>query len=297
MLKNIYNHKLLLTAVILLISSVLHAQKAEISGKVSADNAPVEFANVYIEGTQLGASADIDGNYSIGNIPPGTYTVTASFLGFETKKHTITLKKNQKAVLNFILKEDSATLDEVVISGTMKEVTKLESPVPVEVYRPAFFKSNPTPSIFESLQNVNGVRPQLNCNVCNTGDIHINGLEGPYTMVLIDGMPIVSGLSTVYGLTGIPQSLIERVEIVKGSASMLYGSEAVGGLVNIITKKPNNAPAFSGDVFATNWGEVNTDLGVKTEFQYSTKLILKEKTTECLVLQDVMSMKTDGVVI
>ena len=105
----------------------------------------------------------------------------------------------------------------------MKEVSRLESPVPVEVYSPVFFKANPTPSIFESLQNVNGVRPQLNCNVCNTGDIHINGLEGPYTMILIDGMPIVSGLSTVYGLTGIPQALIERMEIVKGPASTLYG--------------------------------------------------------------------------
>ena len=101
-----------------------------------------------------------------------------------------------------------------------------------------FSERNPTPSIFESLQNVNGIRPQLNCNVCNTGDIHINGLEGPYTFVLIDGMPIVSGLSTVYGLSGIPQSLIERVEIVKGPASTLYGSEAVGGIINIITKQP-----------------------------------------------------------
>jgi len=122
-------------------------------------------------------------------------------------------------------------LNEVVISGTLKEVTKLESPVPVEVYTSKFFKANPTPSIFEALQNINGVRPQLNCNICNTGDIHINGLEGPYTMILIDGMPIVSGLSTVYGLSGIPQALIDRVEIVKGPASTLYGSEAVGGLI------------------------------------------------------------------
>src|SRR5690606_17189097 len=120
--------------------------------------------------------------------------------------------------------EKESTLNEVVISGTLKEVTKLDSPVPVEVYTSSFFKANPTPSIFDALQNINGVRPHLNCNICNTGDIHINGLEGPYTMILIDGMPIVSGLSTVYGLSGIPQSLIDRVEIVKGPASMLYGS-------------------------------------------------------------------------
>lgn len=154
-------------------------------------------------------------------------------------------------------------LNEVVVSGTLKAVKRLESAVPVEVYTPVFFKKNPTPSIYEALQNVNGVRPQLNCGICNTGDIHINGLEGPYTSVLIDGMPIVSSLSTVYGLSGIPNSLVERIEIVKGPASSLYGSEAVGGLINIITKNPINAPVFSADVFTTSWLETNVDLGAK----------------------------------
>src|SRR5690606_28364296 len=104
-----------------------------------------------------------------------------------------------------------------------------------EVYNKAFLRCNPTPSLFESLQMINGVRPQLNCNVCSTGDIHMNGLEGAYTMILLDGMPIVSGLASVYGLTGIPGSLIERIEVVKGPASALYGSEAVGGIINVIT--------------------------------------------------------------
>jgi outer membrane receptor for ferrienterochelin and colicins len=145
----------------------------------------------------------------------------------------------------------------------MKEMSKLDSPVPVEVYSSNFFIRNPTPSVFESMQNVNGVKPQINCNVCNTGDIHINGLEGPYTMVLIDGMPIVSGLSTVYGLTGIPQALIDRVEVVKGPASTLYGSEAVGGLINVITKDPVRSSKVAADVSGTSWGEVNTDVGIR----------------------------------
>lgn len=166
------------------------------------------------------------------------------------------------------------TLEEIVISGTMKPVLRSESLVPVEVYTPTFFKKNPTANVFEALQIVNGVRPQVNCSVCNTGDIHINGLEGPYTFVLIDGMPIVSGLSTVYGLSGIPNSLIERVEVVKGPASSLYGSEAVGGLINIITKNPKNAPLFSADVFGTSWGEVNTDVGVSTKVGEKTHLLL-----------------------
>lgn len=159
----------------------------------------------------------------------------------------------------------SEALKEVVISGTLKPVSRLETPVPVEIYTTTFLKKNPTSNVFEALQNVNGVRPQLNCNICNTGDIHINGLEGPYTMVTIDGMPIVSALSSVYGLSGIPNSLIDRIEIIKGPASSLYGSEAVGGLINIITKKTKNAPLLTADVFSTSWLESNIDLGFKTK--------------------------------
>src|SRR5690554_4735759 len=166
------------------------------------------------------------------------------------------------------------TLEEMVISGTMKPVLRSESLVPVEVYTPAFFKKNPTSNVFEALQIVNGVRPQVNCSVCNTGDIHINGLEGPYTFVLIDGMPIVSGLSTVYGLSGIPNSLIEKVEIVKGPSSTLYGSEAVGGLINIITKNPLYANKYSIDMFGTSWGEVNTDLGLSLPIGKKTHWLL-----------------------
>lgn len=80
-------------------------------------------------------------------------------------------------------------LEEVVVSGTMKEISRSESPIPVEILTPKLFQKNPTPSLFEAVGMINGVQPQLNCNVCNTGDIHINGMEGPYTMILIDGMP------------------------------------------------------------------------------------------------------------
>lgn len=155
------------------------------------------------------------------------------------------------------------SLDEVVISGTMRAIKRSASPVPVEVYTPKFFMKNPTPSMFDAMQMINGVRPQLNCNICNTGDIHINGLEGPYTMVLIDGMPIVSSLASVYGLAGIPTSLVERIEVVKGPASSLYGSEAIGGLINVITKNPSKAPLVSADISGTSWQEFNTDIGLK----------------------------------
>ncbi|WP_117883925.1 TonB-dependent receptor [Aureibaculum luteum] len=251
------------TLIFIMHTAALFSQTSTISGLITSKDGPLPFANVYLSGSKQGAVTDENGLYTILNVKEGSYTIYISFSGYSTAKKKINVT-NTPLKINFNLKED-ISLEEVVISGTLKAVSRLESPVPVEVYTPTFFKRNPTPSIFEALQNVNGVRPQLNCNVCNTGDIHINGLEGPYTMVLIDGMPIVSGLSTVYGLSGIPNSLIEQVEIVKGPASSLYGSEAVGGLINIITKLPENAPQFFFDGNVTSWGEFNADLGFKSK--------------------------------
>ncbi|WP_179337616.1 TonB-dependent receptor [Winogradskyella ludwigii] len=244
--------------------TALNAQNThEIKGKVMAEGEALPYTNIYVETTTKGSTTDEYGFYSIKSLKPGTYSIAASFAGYTTQKKKVEIT-NADVTLNFNLTYNES-LDEVIITGTLKPVSRLESPVPVEVYTPTFLKKNPTPNIFEALQNVNGVRPQLNCSVCNTGDIHINGLEGPYTLVLIDGMPIVSGLSTVYGLSGIPNSLIEQIEVVKGPASSLYGSEAVGGLINVITKLPENSPRFFADAFVTGWGEMNLDLGFKAK--------------------------------
>jgi len=219
-------------------------------------------AAIFINELKIGTTTDTSGKYLIMAVPKGSYTIRVTYISAATLIER-NVKIDQDLVRNFVLKAAANALEEVVVTGTMKEVSKLDSPVPVDIITSKFIYKNPVPSIFEGLSYVNGVRPQLNCNVCSTGDIHINGLEGPYTMVLIDGMPMVSGLSTVYGLSGIPNSLIDRVEIVKGPASTLYGSEAVGGLINIITKNPSRAPLFAADVFSTSWQDYNVDLSLK----------------------------------
>ena len=252
-----------LTFIIGMIWMGLKAQSGSVYGEVTYENIPIEFANVYLEDGRTGSSTDSSGHYRITDLSPGSHTLTVSALGYGKVEKEIILNDHEALEVHFELTPAFSVLDEVVVSGTMKEVSRLDSPVPVEVYSARFFRSNPTPTIFDALQNINGVRPQINCSICNTGDIHINGLEGPYTMVLIDGMPIVSGLASVYGLYGIPQSLIDRIEVVKGPASTLYGSEAVGGLINIITRNTYSAPALAADVFATGWGEINLDLAGK----------------------------------
>lgn len=252
---------ILLFLAVLLLFSKANAQDIVLKGKVESNGSPVVKASLRILELQRSSQTDAEGNFGFVALNAGKYQIRISALGYQTQVNTVQVLSD--TVLHFDLVGQKENLREVVVTGTQKEVNRLESPVPVEIYTAKFFQKNPTPSIFDALQNINGVRPQLNCNICNTGDIHINGLEGPYTMVMIDGMPIVSSLSTVYGLSGIPNSLVERIEVVKGPASSLYGSEAVGGLINIITKEVGKAPRFTADLMTTSYLEHNIDLGFK----------------------------------
>lgn len=251
----------LLSIFLIFLAFSAQSQQVTVAGRITASGKGIANASIHILNGVAQATSDSSGFYTIFLPMQGSYTLVAEMVGYESFRKKILAVTTQTLLLDIVLKEAAITVSDVVVTGTLKEVRKMESPVPVEVFTPAFFRKNPTPNIFDALQQVNGVRPQLNCNICNTGDIHINGLEGPYTMVLIDGMPIVSSLSTVYGLSGIPNALIERVEIVKGPASSLYGSEAVGGLINIITKNTAHAARLYADYMHTSWNEKSADLG------------------------------------
>lgn len=210
-----------------------------------------------------------NGILRLDNVPAAT-KLSVSAIGFQTLD-TIYSYQNDTFFLGLLPMPNH--LEEVVVSGNLRPMTRLQSPISVEVYNQSFFTRNVTPNIFEALTVANGIQPQLNCNVCNTGDIHINGLEGPYTMVLIDGMPLVSSLGTVYGLMGIPNTMIKRMEVVKGPASTLYGSEAVGGLINIITKEPTESNAYSLDISHSTYNEVNLDLGANFQLRKANTLL------------------------
>jgi len=230
---------------------------------VVAENRPIQAATITINGIKKPILTDEQGKAKLRFTNEGNYAVIVSAVGYFTEKTTLQINKSHPKEITITLQSKKNELESVVVTGTLKPILSSASPVPIEIFTPQFFRKNPAPSIFDALQNVNGVRPQLNCNICNTGDIHINGLEGPYTMITIDGMPIVSSLSTVYGLSGIPNSLVERIEIVKGPASSLYGSEAVGGLINIITKTPAKSAVFAADVLTNSYLENNVDLSAK----------------------------------
>lgn len=239
------------------------AQPGAIKGKITDGAVAVGFANVGIQGTTLGATADSAGNFSLNNLAPQTYTLVITAVGYQKVLQKVVVKPQEVTRIKVVLEESLNNLNEVKVSTGINEVSKQNAPIAIEVYSPKFFRKNISSNLFESLGMINGVQPTLNCNVCNTGDIHINGMEGPYTLILIDGMPIVSSLSTVYGMMGIPNSMVERIEVTKGPASSMFGNEAMAGIVNVITKNAATAPKLTVEVFGTTYGELNADVSVK----------------------------------
>jgi outer membrane receptor for ferrienterochelin and colicins len=224
----------------------------------AASDEVIPGAVVYVAGKSL--LTDFDGMARKNALTKGKYTYKVTYVSMQTLEGDVEVSSDTLVELK--LKAGFRQMDELVVSGTLKPISKSESAVPIEVLSATFFKKNPSPRIFDALHNVNGVRPQINCNICSTGDIHINGLEGPYTLVLIDGMPIVSALGSVYGLSGIPMGIVDKIEIMKGPSSTLYGSEAMGGLINIITKKAEKAPRLYLESNTTSWFDTNLDAAI-----------------------------------
>jgi outer membrane receptor for ferrienterochelin and colicins len=222
---------------------------------------PIPFAHVMNLTDSTSAVCDVRGNFKI-KIVNQAAVLKASSIGFESVELNISIN-NYTSDVTFVLKENNDILKEMVISGTLRLIDKKESPIPIAVYKAQFLNSVPSPSLVQATNQITGLRPQFNCSVCNTGDIHINGMEGAYSMIVIDGMPIMGGLSTVYGLQGIPTSIIDQLEVIKGPASTVYGSEAMAGLINVVTKNIDCVPKLSLDFNISSWGELQTSIVYK----------------------------------
>lgn len=259
-MKQCCKYLIVLSGLILLTNIVYAVQPFSL--RIYSKGKPIELATIKITGYNKLFLSGADGKCSLQNLEAGSYEITITATGYKTVTKQITITNNHPTTIEIELEETNRELEEVVVTGTLKPVTMANSAVCVQVYNAGFFQKNASNNLFNALEMVNGVRPQNICNVCNTGDIRINGLEGAYSMVTIDGMPIVSALGTVYGFNGIPMNMIERVEIVKGPVSTLYGSEAVAGVINIITKNPLKAPRFSIDLSSTSYLENNADISM-----------------------------------
>ena len=216
------------------------AQTTQITGTVTFGDAGLGFATVAIEGDQLtkGAITEEDGSYAFDNINPGRYIITVTMLGYRTEEETIILKPGEVIVQDFSLKEDLLQLDQVVVTGTRAKVPIYNSPVIVNKITDRTFNTTQSLSISEGLNFSPGLRVETNCQNCGFTQLRMNGLEGAYSQILINSRPVFSALAGVYGLDMIPTNMVERVEVVKGGGSVLYGGNAIAGTVNIITKDP-----------------------------------------------------------
>jgi len=194
---------------------------------------------ITLEGTGIVTTTDATGHYKLLNLKPGHYTVTASMTGYKMQQHTVDIAAGKSAELNFDVQPDAFMLDQVVVTGSKSETKRRNSPVLVSVVTDKVFGLVNACSLADGLSFQPGVRVENDCQNCGFTQVRINGLDGHYSQVLMNSRPVFSALAGVYGLEQIPANMIDRVEVMRGGGSALFGSSAIGGTINIITKDPH----------------------------------------------------------
>lgn len=198
----------------------------------------LSYITIVIKGTTLGTITDNTGHYFLKNLPEGEFIVEATSVGYKPVQKTVTLRSGMTLEVDFEIEEDAIALDGVVVSANRGEVKRRMAPTLVNVVDFKLFENTNSSTLSQGLNFQPGVRVETNCQNCGFQQVRINGLDGPYTQILIDSRPIFSALSGVYGLEQIPANMIERVEVMRGGGSALFGASAIAGTINIITKEP-----------------------------------------------------------
>ena len=227
-------------------------------------NEHLPYITVALKGTTIGTVTDATGHYFLKNLPEGNFVLEISSVGYKTISRNVTLKKGKTLEENFEIEEDAIALDGVVVSANRSETTRRLAPTLVNVVDLKLFETTNSSTLSQGLNFQPGVRVETNCQNCGFQQVRINGLDGPYTQILIDSRPVFSALSGVYGLEQIPASMIERVEVMRGGGSALFGSSAIAGTINIITKEPlRNSGRLSHTI---------TSIGGSSSFDNNTSL-------------------------
>ena len=265
---------LVMSMVTLLASTPVH-EGYTISGHVIEKDSEedIPFATILIVGTDKGAVSNEVGQFKLTNLNGGEYTLRVSAVGYRTMEKTITVGSEYMVVVHFPLEEEAYVVDEVVVSASRTEVSRREAPVVVNILSPKLFEAVNSTDLAKSLNFQSGLRVENNCQNCGFPQVRINGLDGPYSQILINSRPIISALGGVYGLEQIPTNMIDRVEVVRGGGSALFGANAVGGTINIITKDPISNSFQVSSMFS--------NLGGKSWEQYmgaNVSLVAKDNT-------------------
>jgi outer membrane receptor for ferrienterochelin and colicins len=228
---------------------------AMLFGDVKSANEHIPFATITIKGTTIGTAADATGHFKMANLPLGEQTAVISAIGYKTIEKEIQMKAKKSITILVEMEPDVIGLEQVVVSADRNEKNRRESPTIVNSINPKIFERTQNVTLSEGLNFAPGLRMENNCQNCGFSQVRMNGLEGPYSQILINSRPVFSGLAGVYGLELIPANMIERVEVIRGGGSAMYGSNAIAGTINLITKDPlvNNFAA-SGNYSVTGAG-------------------------------------------
>lgn len=233
--------------------------KSSISGRVSTDGEPVPFANVIVKGGRQGTSTDEEGKFEL-TLLSGKFTIVAQSQGYQSESMTVILTDGEAKVLNFKLRESNEELDQVVVTGTRTAKRRIDSPVIVNLINSETLEQVVATDLSDGLRFQPGLRVETDCQTCNYTQIRMNGLQGGYSQILINGRPIFSPLTGLYGLEQIPVNMIEQIEVVRGGVSALYGSSAIGGTVNVITKIPKQNNYSLSYTYESIDGKANQNL-------------------------------------
>jgi len=209
-----------------------------IKGIVTSEGEPLPFATITINNTTLGTASDLEGSYEFGFIPEGEFIVKAQAMGYKPIEKTVEFKDGEAINLSFELETDVLGLEQVVVTADRNEQKRTEASVIVNTLTPKLLENTQSVSISEGLNYVPGLRLENNCQNCGFTQVRMNGMDGAHSQVLINNRAIFSSLAGVYGLELIPASMIERIEVIRGGGSALYGSNAVAGTINLITRDP-----------------------------------------------------------
>ncbi|WP_289053464.1 TonB-dependent receptor [Carboxylicivirga marina] len=251
----------------------------DLNGTITAAGKPLPFATVTINNTTLGVASDMDGEFELGFIPEGEFIVKAQAMGYKPIEKTVSFKKGASIKLSFELEEDVLGLEQVVVTADRNERKRKEASTIVNTLTPKLLENTQSVSIGEGLNYVPGLRLENNCQNCGFTQVRMNGLDGAHSQVLINNRAVFSNLAGVYGLELIPSSMIERIEVVRGGGSALYGSNAVAGTINLITKDPMvnsyDLTAQYNSVGAGTDGEAQGDYSVNM----NTTIVSDDKKT------------------
>ncbi len=243
---------------LLLFADAVSGQSGVIKGTLTSDNEVLEYAKVYLEETALGTFSNDQGKFEIREVPLGEYKLKVSLAGFEPKETQVDLNyEGQEIVLNLGLSSVAYELDQVVLTGTRTSKRQTESAVIVNVIDTRTLENVQACNLSEGLKFQPGLRVETDCQTCNYTQLRMNGLGGSYSQILINGRPIFSPLTGLYGMEQLPTNMIERIEVVRGGGSALYGSSAIGGTVNVITKIPKKNSYDVGYTFQNINGAAN----------------------------------------